>query len=59
MHTEVNVPNPSGALLPGVYAEATLTLTQNRAALTVPLESVERESDQGMSEFPLKVAALG
>ncbi len=46
MHTEVDVPNPQGALLPGVYAEATLTLNQSDDALTVPLEAVERESDR-------------
>jgi RND family efflux transporter MFP subunit len=45
MHTEVNVSNPQGVLLPGVYAEATLTLNQSNNALTVPLEAVERESE--------------
>ncbi len=45
LHTEVDVPNPQGVLLPGVYAEATLTLSRDAEALTVPLESVERESD--------------
>jgi len=45
LHTEVDVPNPQGVLLPGVYAEATLTLNRDAEALTVPLESVERESD--------------
>jgi len=46
LHTEVDVPNPQGVLLPGVYAEATLTLNKNAAALTVPLEAVERASEQ-------------
>ena len=45
LHTEVDVPNPEGVLLPGVYAEATLTLNKNAQALAVPLETVERESD--------------
>jgi RND family efflux transporter MFP subunit len=45
LHTEVDVPNPKGVLLPGVYAEATLTLDRNAKALTVPLASVDRESE--------------
>ncbi len=46
MHTEVDVPNPKGTLLPGVYAEVVLTLTKDTDALTVPLESVDREGDK-------------
>ena len=45
LHTEVDVRNQQGVLLPGLYAEATLTLNQNGTALAVPLEAVERESD--------------
>ncbi len=45
LHTEVDVPNPQGVLLPGLYAEAILTLSRNAKALTVPLQCVERESD--------------
>jgi len=40
MHTEVEVLNPSHALLPGLYAEATLTLEHKDAALTLPLQAV-------------------
>ena len=40
MHTEVDVPNPAGILMPGMYAEATLTLERKNSALVVPLEAV-------------------
>jgi RND family efflux transporter MFP subunit len=46
MHTEVDVPNPRGTLLPGMYAEVTLTLNKDVRSLAVPLEAVEREGDQ-------------
>ena len=40
MHTEVEVLNPSHVLLPGLYAEATLTLEHKDAALSLPLQAV-------------------
>jgi RND family efflux transporter MFP subunit len=46
MHTEVDVPNPGGALMPGLYAEATLTLEKKSGALAVPLEAVNHEGEQ-------------
>ena len=46
MHTEVDVPNPNHTLLPGMYAEVTLALNKDDS-LAVPLEAVERESEQG------------
>ncbi len=46
MHTEVDVPNPSHVLMPGMYAEATLTLEHNNAALVVPLQAVNQSGDQ-------------
>lgn len=46
MHTEVDVPNPNGTLFPGLYAEVILTLNKNADALTVPLESVDRDADK-------------
>ncbi len=46
MHTEVNVPNPQGILIPGVYAEATLTLDRKGDALVVPLQAINQGSDQ-------------
>jgi RND family efflux transporter MFP subunit len=46
MHTEVDVPNPSQILLPGVYAEATLTLDRDQRALSVPQEAINVVGDQ-------------
>lgn len=46
MHTEVDVPNPKGVLLPGLYAEVTLSLNNDAHALTIPLESVDRTGDK-------------
>jgi multidrug efflux pump subunit AcrA (membrane-fusion protein) len=46
MHTEVNVPNPRGTLVPGLYAEATLTLNQTGNAVTVPIQAIDRTGDQ-------------
>ncbi len=42
MHTEVDVPNPQGVLIPGVYAEATIALERNGDALVVPLQAVNQ-----------------
>lgn len=44
MDTEVDVPNPSGLLVPGMFAEARLTLAENLSALSVPIGAVEEES---------------
>jgi RND family efflux transporter MFP subunit len=46
MHTEVDVPNPTGEILPGVYAEATLTLDRQGDALTLPVQAIDRQGDQ-------------
>jgi RND family efflux transporter MFP subunit len=46
MHTEVNVPNPKGILIAGVYAEATLTLDRKGDALAVPLQAVSQQGDE-------------
>ncbi len=45
MHTEVDVPNPQGVLIPGVYAEATLALDRRGDALVVPLQAVNQGTD--------------
>jgi RND family efflux transporter MFP subunit len=42
MHTEVDVENPHRVLVPGLYAEATLTLERKDHALTVPLQAVSQ-----------------
>jgi RND family efflux transporter MFP subunit len=46
MHTEVDIPNPGGLLIPGMYAEATLALDRNGDALVVPLQAVNQENDK-------------
>lgn len=43
MDTEVDVPNASLVLIPGMYAEVNLTLTRNKAALAVPVTAVAME----------------
>jgi RND family efflux transporter MFP subunit len=45
MHTEVDVPNPRRLLLPGLFAEATITLEKKPDALAVPLEAVNHNGD--------------
>jgi multidrug efflux pump subunit AcrA (membrane-fusion protein) len=40
METEVDVPNPGYQLIPGMYAEASITLEQKSGALAVPLQAV-------------------
>jgi RND family efflux transporter MFP subunit len=46
MHTEVDVPNPTRVLLPGLYAEATVTLEKKDDALVVPLQALDQDNDQ-------------
>ncbi len=46
MHTEVDVANPQHLLVPGVYAEANLTLEQKDNVPTVPLQAVSHDGDQ-------------
>ena len=46
MHTEVDVPNPGRLLVPGLFAEATITLENKNGVLAVPLEAVSRNGDQ-------------
>lgn len=45
MHTEVNVPNPTGVLVAGMYAEATLRVDAKSRAITVPPEAINIEGD--------------
>ena len=46
MHTEVDVPNPQRVLVPGLYAEADLTLDQKDNVLAIPLQAVNHEGDK-------------
>ena len=41
MDTEVEVPNPSLALIPGMYAEVDLEVAQHKGALVVPPDAVD------------------
>ncbi len=46
MHTEVDVANPSRILLPGLYAEATITLEKKDDAMAVPLQAVDQDNNK-------------
>jgi RND family efflux transporter MFP subunit len=46
MHTEVDIPNTDGKLIPGMYAEATLALDQKQNAIAVPLQAVNQDNNQ-------------
>lgn len=41
MDTEVDVPNPDGSLIPGMYAEVHLHLTKQQHVLSVPIDAVD------------------
>lgn len=45
MKTEVNVPNPSLELVPGMYAEVDLITEQRKGVLTVPVEAIDGSGD--------------
>jgi RND family efflux transporter MFP subunit len=45
MHTEVEVLNPSHVLLPGLYADATITLERKNRALVVPMQALSQTGD--------------
>ena len=44
MHTEVDVMNPDRILLPGLYAQATITLEQKSNAIFLPLQALNQEN---------------
>jgi RND family efflux transporter MFP subunit len=46
MHTEVDVQNPNRVLVPGLYAEATITLEAKNNALAVPLQAVDQTNGE-------------
>ena len=46
MHTEVELLNPGHVLMPGLYAEATLTLDRKNDALVLPLQAVSQTNGQ-------------
>jgi RND family efflux transporter MFP subunit len=46
MHTEVDVPNPKRLLLPGLYADAQLTLDQQPNVPAVPVQAINHEGNK-------------
>ena len=50
MDTEVDVPNASLVLIPGMFAEVNLTLSHRRAALTVPIPAVDLSGDESSGQ---------
>lgn len=50
MDTEVDVPNPSLILIPGMYAEVNLTLKSSNDTLCVPVSAVDIDSDEPSSD---------
>lgn len=56
MRTEVDIQNRDRKLIPGMYAEVTLTLAENPTALTVPLQAI---SARGGKTFVTVVDGAG
>ena len=46
MDTEVDVPNPNLILIPGMYAEVTLTLDHRNSVVTAPISAIEFGNDE-------------
>ena len=46
MHTEVDVKNPGHLLVPGLYADADLTLEHKEDIPSVPLQAVNHEGEK-------------
>ncbi len=46
LRVEIDLPNPDGTLLPGLYAYTTVVVEERPDALTVPLTAVVREGDK-------------
>jgi len=44
MDTEVDVPNPSLVLIPGMYAEVNLTLARRDAVIAVPVMAIDEDA---------------
>jgi RND family efflux transporter MFP subunit len=45
METEVDVANPDGALVPGMYAYASLALAGAKGVLAIPVQAIDRSED--------------
>jgi RND family efflux transporter MFP subunit len=46
MHTEVDVPNPAGKLMPGLYAEAKLALAGTNGLVAIPVQALHQDGGQ-------------
>jgi len=47
MHTEIDVENADGTLVSGMYAETVLDLKHSQDTLTVPIQALRRNGDNG------------
>jgi RND family efflux transporter MFP subunit len=56
MHTEIDMDNPDGKVLDGMYAETTIILNRKENVLTIPVQAVERH---GATAKVLMVDAQG
>jgi RND family efflux transporter MFP subunit len=56
MDTEVDVPNPNLVLIPGMYAEATLTTDRRNHVLTIPIPAVDLSSDEKSGQVTVVTA---
>lgn len=45
MHTEVDINNTNSRLMPGLYAEAILTLNQKPNAIAIPVQAIDHTGD--------------
>lgn len=59
MDTEVDVPNSSLVLIPGMYAEVDLSLAQRNAVLAIPVTAVDMESESSDGGVGKPVSAKG
>ncbi len=66
MHTEVDVRNPDRLLVPGLYADADLTLEHREDIPSIPLQAVNHEADKttvfvvnGNNQLEDRVVTLG
>lgn len=50
MDTELDVPNPNLVLIPGMYAQANLTLDHRSKVLTIPIPAVDLGTDESSGQ---------
>ena len=56
MDVEVDVPNPSGQLVPGMYADVVLTISKSANALTIPVNAI---ANSGGNRYAMVVTPEG